>query len=476
MAVKDWQVVIGLEVHAQLSSKTKMFSSDSTEFGQEVNKNTSPTSLGLPGALPTINKKAVELGVKMGLALNCNIRKNFTFSRKNYFYPDLPKAYQISQHTDPVCEKGYLEIFFNGEFKKIAIERAHLEEDAGKSLHKQGATLVDFNRSGVPLLEIVSEAVLTSPKEAAEYSRQMRQLLIYTEVCDGNLQEGSMRCDCNISLCKPGEPWGTKVEIKNINSFKFIEKALEYEIKRQAKALESGETIIQETRLYDVKNNVTVEMRKKEDAHDYRYFPDPDLLPVNLTDKEINSCKESLTELPMQKIKRFIKDYKLKAEDAFLIAQDKKFADFFEQVATKSKNFKLSYNFMMGDVLKYMNEEKKEVGALIFSSSQLAELISLVDTEVISGKIAKSVFLDMTKNGKNPLTIVEEKSLKQITNEAEILNFIKESLKNFDKQLQDYKNGQVKLFGFFVGEAMKASKGKINPALLNKLLKKYLDE
>lgn len=476
MAVQDWQVVIGLEVHAQLLSKTKMFSSDSTEFGQEVNKNTNPTSLGLPGALPTVNKKAVELGVKMGLALNCNIRKSFTFSRKNYFYPDLPKAYQISQHTDPVCEKGYLEIFFNGEFKKIAIERAHLEEDAGKSLHREGATLVDFNRSGVPLLEIVSEAVLTSPQEAAEYARQMRQLLLYTEVCDGNLQEGSMRCDCNISLCKPGDPWGTKVEIKNINSFKFIEKALEYETKRQVKALESGKSISQETRLYDVKNNVTVGMRKKEDAHDYRYFPDPDLLPVSLTDTEIKSWGKSLPELPVQKTQRFIKDYQLKTEEAFTVAQDKRFANFFEEVAVKSKNFKLSYNWMMGDVLQYMNEEKKGVSDLIFSSSQLAELIFLIDAEVISGKIAKIVFLEMLKSGKNPALIVEEKSLKQITDEAEILNFIKESLKNFDKQLQDYRAGKVKLFGFFVGTTMKASQGKVNPALLNKLLKQYLDE
>lgn len=476
MAVKDWQVVIGLEVHAQLLSQTKMFSSDSTKFGQEVNKNTSPTSLGLPGALPTVNKKAVELGVKMGLALNCNIRKNFSFSRKNYFYPDLPKAYQISQHTDPVCEKGYLEIFFNSEFKKIAIERAHLEEDAGKSLHKEGATLVDFNRSGAPLLEIVSEAVLTSPQEAAEYARQMRQLLLYTEVCDGNLQEGSMRCDCNISLCKPGAAWGTKVEIKNINSFKFIEKALEYEIQRQAKVLESGESIIQETRLYDVKNNVTAGMRKKEDAHDYRYFPDPDLLPVSLTDAEIKFWKKSLPELPMQKVQRFIKEYQLSTEDAFTITQDKKFADFFEEVALKSKNFKLSYNWMMGNVLQYINEEKKEIATLIFSSSQLAELLSLIDAEVISGKIAKLVFLEMLKNGKSPTDIVEEQSLKQITDEAEILNFIKESLKNFDKQLQAYKAGQIKLFGFFVGTTMKASQGKINPALLNKLLKQYLDE
>lgn len=476
MAVQDWQVVIGLEVHAQLLSKTKMFSSDSTEFGQEVNQNTSPTSLGLPGALPTVNKKAVELGVKMGLALNCDIRKNFTFSRKNYFYPDLPKAYQISQHADPVCEKGYLEIFFNGEFKKIAIERAHLEEDAGKSLHKEGSTLVDFNRSGVPLLEIVSEAVLTSPQESAEYARQMRQLLLYTKVCDGNLQEGSMRCDCNISLCKPGDPWGTKVEIKNINSFKFIEKALEYEIKRQARVLESGESIFQETRLYDVKNNVTVSMRKKEDAHDYRYFPDPDLLPVCLTESDIKSWKESLPELPVQKTKRFIKDYQLKKEDAFTIAQDHKFADFFEVVAVKSKNFKLSYNWMMGDVLQCMNEEKKEITNLGFSATQLAELISLIDTEVISGKIAKVVFLEMKKTSKDPLVIVEEKSLKQITDQTEILKFIKDNLKNFDKQLQDYKSGQTQLFGFFVGTTMKASQGKINPTLLNKLLKQYLDE
>ncbi|MBE8162739.1 MAG: Asp-tRNA(Asn)/Glu-tRNA(Gln) amidotransferase subunit GatB [Bdellovibrionaceae bacterium] len=476
MAVQDWQVVIGLEIHAQLSSKTKMFSSDSTEFGQEVNKNTSPTSLGLPGALPTINKKAVELGVKMGLALNCDIRKNFSFSRKNYFYPDLPKAYQISQHQDPVCEKGYLEIFFNGEFKKIAIERAHLEEDAGKSLHKEGATLVDFNRSGVPLLEIVSEAVLTSPKEAAEYSRQMRQLLLYTQVCDGNLQEGSMRCDCNISLCKPGEPWGTKVEIKNINSFKFIEKALDYEIKRQAKVLESGEKTVQETRLYDVKNNVTVSMRAKEDAHDYRYFPDPDLLSVCLEETDIQSWKKDLPELPIPKMQRFIKDYQLKPEDAFAIAQNQNFANFFEKVATQSKNFKSSYNWMVGDVLKYMNEEKKELKNLNFSSSQLAQLISLIDQEVISGKIAKLVFADMMKTGKDPEAIVEEKSLKQITDEKAILHFIEDSLKNFDKQLQEYRSGQTKLFGFFVGTTMKASEGKINPALLNKLLKQYLDK
>lgn len=476
MAVQDWQVVIGLEVHAQLLSETKMFSSDSTEFGQGVNQNTSPTSLGLPGALPTVNKKAVELGVKMGLALNSDIRRSFTFSRKNYFYPDLPKAYQISQHTDPVCEKGFLEIFLDGKFKKIPLERAHLEEDAGKSIHKAGATLVDFNRSGIPLLEIVSEAALTTSQEAAEYARQMRQLLLYMEVCDGNLQEGSMRCDCNISLCKPGDPWGTKVEIKNINSFKFIEKALEYEIKRQAKALEAGEVIVQETRLYDVKNNTTVGMRKKEDAHDYRYFPDPDLLPVSLTDSQIKKWQSSLPELPIPKMQRFIKDYQLKKEDAFTVTQDKVFANFFEEVAKKSKAFKLSYNWMMGDVLQYMNEEKKNISSLPFSSSQLAELVSLIHTEVISGKIAKVVFEEMLKTGKDPIFIVEEKSLKQITDEVEILNFIKDSLKSFSSQLQAYKEGQTKLFGFFVGTTMKASQGKINPALLNKLLKKYLDE
>lgn len=476
MAVQDWQVVIGLEIHAQLSSKTKMFSADSTEFGKQVNSNTSPTSLGLPGALPTVNKKAVELGVKMGLALNSNIRKHFTFSRKNYFYPDLPKAYQISQHTDPVCEKGYLEIFFNGEFKKIAIERAHLEEDAGKSLHKAGATLVDFNRSGVPLLEIVSEAVLTNPKEAAEYARQMRQLLLYTKVCDGNLQEGSMRCDCNISLCKPGGPWGTKVEIKNINSFKFIQKALEYEITRQAKLLESGVSIFQETRLYDVKKNITTAMRKKEDAHDYRYFPDPDLLPVSLDEQDIKLWKSSLPELPVQKTKRFVSSYQLEIEEAFTMTQDSDFADFFEAVAKKTKQAKLSYNWMMGDVLKYMNEEKKNITNLAFSCSQLSDLLILIDSEVISGNIAKLVFAEMIKSGKEPSVIVEEKSLKQITDETEILHFIKNSLKNFDKQLQDYKNGQTKLFGFFVGACMKASKGKINPNLLNTLLKKHLDQ
>lgn len=476
MATTKWEPVIGLEIHAQLSTESKMFSSDSTTFAAGDNENVSPVSLGLPGALPVVNKKAVELSIRTGLALNCEIRRNSRFARKNYFYPDLPKGYQISQYEEPLCENGFVEFYVDGEKKKVRIERAHMEEDAGKSTHHGDYSLINLNRAGVPLLEIVSGPDLRSPQEAAEYARGVRQILRYLEVCDGNLEEGSMRCDCNISIRKAGtEKFGTKVELKNINSFRFVEKALEYEIQRQIDCLESGEEIIQETRLYDSTKNKTFSMRSKEDAHDYRYFIDPDLLPVRVSEEWLESIKGTLPELPLARAQRFQSEYQIPQYDALILTQEKELADYFEDAAGKSGQPKGVSNWIMTELLRSLNDNKLEIKDSPISSGHLGELVSMIESKEISGKMAKQVFQEMWKTRKSPRSLVKELGLSQITDEGAIEQIIDKVLAANTKAVEDYKGGKTKLFGFFVGQAMKESKGQANPELLNKILKKKLD-
>ena len=393
MSYDDWQCVIGLEIHAQLKTKTKIFAPDSTEFGCSENENTCPISLGMPGALPLPNEKAVEYAVKTGLALGCKINKRAVFSRKNYFYPDLPKGYQITQFDQPTCSGGQVEILLDGEKKVIGIERAHMEEDAGKSIHQGNYTLIDLNRAGIPLIEIVSRPDMRSPKEAAEFARTVRNILRYIDVCDGNLEEGSLRCDCNVSVMKKDEKeYRTRVEIKNINSFKFAEKAMEYEIQRQIDCYESGVEVIQETRLYDSTKNQTAPMREKANAHDYRYFPEPDLLPVILEESYIQKIREDLPELPLDKAHRFQKEYKIPEYDAFILTGEREMADYFETAAKKSGKAKAASNWIMGELLRLLKDSKQELIKCKIKAEQVGDLIALIDNKTISGKIAKKVF------------------------------------------------------------------------------------
>lgn len=476
MSFNDWEVVIGLEIHAQLNTKSKMFSSDSAQFGGGDNEHIQTVSLGLPGALPVVNKAAIEASMKTGLALNCSIRKRSVFARKNYFYPDLPKGYQISQYDEPLCEEGRVEYFLDGEMKSVRIERAHMEEDAGKSTHFGDYTLINLNRAGVPLLEIVSGPDMRSPQEAAEYARTVRKILRYLEVCDGNLEEGSMRCDCNVSIRKKGtEKLGTKVELKNINSFRFIEKALEYEIQRQVDAVESGQAIVQETRLFDSTKNITVAMRSKEEAHDYRYFPDPDLLPIRVTQEWIDQIKSNLPELPLQRATRFQQEYSIPQYDSFILTQEREISEYFEVAAKKSKNPKAASNWIMGELLRNLNEEKKDITASPISAEQLAEVILLIDSNTISGKMAKTLFQEMWKTGKNPNDLVKEMGMEQITDSSAIEKVIDEIIAANPGQAEQYRSGKTKLFGFFVGQAMKATKGQASPELVNEVLKKKLE-
>jgi aspartyl-tRNA(Asn)/glutamyl-tRNA(Gln) amidotransferase subunit B len=475
VSYNDWEAVIGLEVHAQLLTESKMFSPDSTTFGGADNENVTPVSLGMPGTLPVVNTKAIEFAVRTGLALNCNIREKSVFARKNYFYPDLPKGYQISQFDEPICERGYVEYFLDGEIRKVSIERAHLEEDAGKSIHSGDFTLINLNRAGVPLLEIVSGPDMRSPAEAAEYARTIRKILRYLEVCDGNLEEGSMRCDCNVSVRKKGDSkLGTKVELKNINSFRFVEKAVEYEIQRQIDCMETGEKINQETRLYDSTKNRTFAMRSKEEAHDYRYFPDPDLLPLRVTPEFMSKVKSDLPELPLTRARRFQADFGLPAYDSFVLTSEKAVADYFENVAKVSKNPKAASNWIMGDLLRELNEARLEVHKSPITAEQLAQLIAMIDSKEISGKMAKDVFMEMWKTQKAPAEIVKSKGMAQITDTSAIEKIVDDVMAANAQAVADYKGGKTKLFGFFVGQVMKASKGQANPEMVNQILQKKL--
>lgn len=477
LTFRGYQAVIGIEVHVQLKTDSKIFCSDGTQFDSSDNENTSPVSVGMPGTLPVLNTKAVDYAVKTGLALGCRIRQKSVFSRKNYFYPDLPKGYQISQYDEPICEKGSVEFEVDGQTKKVGITRAHLEEDAGKSTHFGQYTLLNYNRAGIPLLEIVSEPEIHSPQEAAEYCRTIRSIVRYLDVCDGNLEEGSLRCDCNVSVRKIGESkFGTKVELKNINSFRFVEKAIEYEIHRQIDAIENSEKIVQETRLYDADKNRTYTMRTKEDAQDYRYFPDPDLLPVIVTDEKLKQIKSSLPELPLIRAKRFSQKYELSMHDALILTEEKDLADFFETAGYKCSNHKAVCNWILSELLRELNDHKLNITQSKISTDQLAELILLVDKGTISGKIAKTVFKDIWDTGKNPEKIIQEKGLVQVSDPNEIAKIVDQVIQTNPDQVAEYKSGKTKVMAFFIGAIMKASKGKANPALVNDILIKKLNE
>lgn len=473
---RGYEAVIGIEVHVQLKTKSKIFCADSTNFDAADNENTSPVSVGMPGTLPVLNKKAVEYSIKTGLALGCQIRNKSVFARKNYFYPDLPKGYQISQYDKPICENGAVTIVVDKEPKTISITRAHMEEDAGKSTHFGDYTLVNYNRAGIPLLEIVSGPDLSSPKEAAEYARTIRQIVLYLGVCDGNLEEGSLRCDCNVSVKPVGrKELGTKVELKNLNSFRFVEKAVEYEIDRQIDEIESGKKIIQETRLYDPDKNRTFSMRTKEDAQDYRYFPDPDLLPIMVADSEIERIRKTLPELPFAKQKRFKEELSLSEYDAELLTSEKELADYFEEVSTLSGAPKLAANWVTTEVLREVNLHKIKIERAPVSPAALAGLLKQVEAGAISGKIAKTVFTDMWSSGKSADEIIKEKSLSQVSDTGLIEKIIDDILAANKSQVDEYRAGKTKVFGFFVGAAMKATKGQANPDVVNKILKQKLE-
>ena len=478
--MSEWETVIGLEVHVQLATKSKIFSGASTLFGSSPNTQACNIDLGMPGVLPVLNEEVLKMAIKFGLSINANINSPTQFARKNYFYPDLPKGYQISQLDNPIVEGGVLEITLkDGSKKKIHITRAHLEEDAGKSLHEdfEGLTGIDLNRAGTPLLEIVSEPDLSSGEEAVAYLKKIHSIIRYLEISDGNMAEGSMRCDANVSLRKKGsKELGTRTETKNVNSFKFVEKAIQHEMKRQIKILESGERVTQETRLYDSQLDETRPMRSKEYANDYRYFPEPDLLPVVLTEDFIKSVKDLMPELSEEKEKRLIKEYKLSDYDANVLSVDPNLSNFFEEVVVRSRNPKLAANWIMGELSAFLNKENLSILETKVDSINLGNLLSRIEDSTISGKIAKEIFEEMWNSKKSPDEIIEEKGLKQVTDSSEIEKVINQVLEQNQSQLEQYKSGKVKLFGFFVGQVMKASRGKANPEQVNKLLEERLKE
>ncbi|GAB6271716.1 MAG: Asp-tRNA(Asn)/Glu-tRNA(Gln) amidotransferase subunit GatB [Smithellaceae bacterium] len=473
----EFETVIGLEVHAQMLTDTKIFCNCSTKFGSAPNSHTCPVCLGMPGVLPVLNKKVVEYAMKMALATNCTINPSNSFARKNYFYPDLPKGYQISQYAYPLAEHGYIILEGNGEQRKIGITRIHMEEDAGKLIHDDvnPVSYVDLNRTGVPLIEIVGEPDIRSPEEAAEYLRRLHEILVYLEICDGNMEEGSFRCDANVSIRPKGQKeFGTRTELKNMNSFRNVQRALEYEVKRQQYLVENGEKIIQETRLWDDAQGATNPMRSKEEAHDYRYFPDPDLVPVMVDEAWVSQIRLGMPELPQAKRERFVNEYQIPAYDAGVLTADKALAEYYEEVVKLCGKPKMVSNWVMGDVLKFLNEDKRGIRECPISARSLADMIILIEEGTISGKIAKEVITDMYETGKTPQDIIKEKSLVQITDEGELVKTVTAIIAANPKQLADYRGGKEKLFGFFVGQVMKATQGKANPQLVNDLLKKML--
>lgn len=474
----EWETVIGLEVHAQLSTKSKIFSGASTAFGAEPNTQACAIDLGFPGVLPVLNAEVVNMAIKLGLGINADITKKSVFARKNYFYPDLPKGYQISQYELPIVQQGYLDISLeDGTTKRIHITRAHLEEDAGKSLHEDfnGCSGIDLNRAGTPLLEIVSEPDMRSAKEAIAYLKTLHSLVRYLEICDGNMQEGSFRCDANVSVRRKGGKLGTRTELKNINSFRYIERAINYEVERQIAILESGGTIKQETRLYDPTKNETRPMRSKEEANDYRYFPDPDLLPLVINDEQIEKIRSILPELPQQKRQRFIEQYGLSTYDATVMVSSKAMADYFEMVVKESnQQAKLSANWVMGELSAALNKADKEITETPVSAAQLGKLVQRIADNTISGKIAKTIFESLWQQEGDVDQLIEKKGLKQVTDSGAIETLVDKILAANPQQLADYRAGKEKLFGFFVGLAMKESGGKINPQQLNEVLKKKL--
>lgn len=473
-----YEAVIGLEVHAELLTDSKIFCGCSTKFGSEPNTQVCPVCLGLPGTLPVLNKKVVEYAVRAGLALNCTIANFSKMDRKNYFYPDLPKAYQISQYDLPLCSNGYIKIEVEGGTKRIGIKRIHIEEDAGKLLHEgTDGSLVDYNRAGVPLIEIVSEPDISTPEEAYQYLVKLKSILEYTEVSDCKMQEGSLRVDTNVSVRPVGTTeLGTKIELKNLNSFKAVQKALEYEIKRQIKVLEEGGTIVQETRRWNEAKGITEPMRTKEEAHDYRYFPEPDLVPIIVTEEWKEEIRKTLPEMPDAKRERFITQYGLPEYDAKVITSSKKMADFFEKCASNYHSPKIVSNWLMGEFARLLNDTGKEIDEVPITPDMLIELLKLVDDNVISGSIAKTVFEEMFFTGKKPQIIVEEKGLRQIADEGELRRIVRKVIEENPKSVEDYKKGKEKALGFLVGQVMKETKGKANPQLTNQLLREELSK
>ncbi len=477
----QYETVIGLEVHAQLKTNTKIFCGCKNHFGAPPNTQTCPVCLGMPGVLPVTNKKAVEYAIKMGLAVHCQINDHSIFARKNYFYPDLPKGYQISQYEEPICEHGYVMIQTeSGEEKKIRILRIHLEEDAGKSIHDEdfvgaGESLVDLNRCGTPLIEIVTEPDIRSPKEAFEYLQKIRQMVRWLDICDGNMEEGSLRCDANISIRPAGETkLGTKTELKNMNSFRGVEKALTCEVKRQTALLKTGRTIIQETLLWDESTGQVQSMRSKEEAHDYRYFPDPDLVPVLVDDNWKASIQNALPELPDARKLRWLREYKLSDYDATVLNNDRSISEFYEAVVREVKDPKQAANWTMGEVLRILNDEKVEINALKLTPVSLGQIIQMVNKDTISGSAAKKVIQEVCNTGESPAKIVEKLGLIQISDEGDLEKVVDNIIASHPSEVERYLGGHTKLFGFFVGQAMKATQGKGNPQLLNKLLKEKL--
>lgn len=479
MPVSDFQPVIGLEVHAQLLTQSKIFCGCSTAFGAEPNRNTCPVCLGMPGVLPVLNQRVAEFAVRTGLALECTIRPTSVWSRKNYFYPDLPKGYQITQFDQPICEHGRMVIDTPQGEKTIRILRIHMEEDAGKSVHDAGGgqSLVDLNRAGVPLLEIVSEPDLRDADEAVEYLKAMRDVLVYLGVNDGNLEEGSFRCDANVSVMPKGSTtFGQRCELKNLNSFRFLKQAIEYEIARQVDVIESGGKVVQETRLWDVNKGVTRSMRSKEEAHDYRYFPEPDLPPLRVSAEAIDAAAQALPELPRAKLQRFTSQYGLPAYDARILTAERPLADYFEACAGHYKDYKKLSNWFLGELMRLLKEEGTPLSALRFTPAQLGELLGAVDQGTVSANAGKDVLGEMFRTGKAPADIIAEKGLAQVSDTGAIEAVVDDILAKNAGEIEKYRAGKKQVFGFFVGQVMRAMKGKGNPALVNELLKKKLGD
>jgi aspartyl-tRNA(Asn)/glutamyl-tRNA(Gln) amidotransferase subunit B len=477
--MSGWETIIGLEIHAQLATQSKIFSGSATRYGAEPNTQANLVDLGYPGVLPVLNAEAVRMAVKLGLALNARIAPHSVFARKNYFYPDLPKGYQISQYELPIVAEGAIDIVLeDGTSKRIGVTRAHLEEDAGKSLHEglPGVTGIDLNRAGTPLVEIVSEPHMRSAKEAVAYMKKVHTLVRYLEICDGNMQEGSFRCDANVSVRKLGaQKFGTRAEIKNLNSFRFVERAINYEVERQIEILESGGKVVQETRLYDPDKGETRSMRSKEEANDYRYFPDPDLLPVELDAAFVESVRVTLPELPDQKASRFAAQYGLSAYDSGVLTASRELAAYYEELVREvPREPKLAANWVMGELAAALNKENLDLSAGKLPATRLAGLLKRIADQTISGKIAKEVFESMWAEGTSADAVIEGRGLRQITDTSAIERVIDEVFAKNPSQLAEYRSGKDKLFGFFIGQVMKATGGKANPAQLNELLKKKL--
>jgi aspartyl-tRNA(Asn)/glutamyl-tRNA(Gln) amidotransferase subunit B len=470
----DYETVIGLEVHVQLSTQSKIFSNASAAYGGEPNEFIDPVTLGLPGALPVTNKRAVEFAIMLGLATNCEIRRFNRFARKHYFYPDLPKGYQISQFDEPICERGHVDFYMEETKRTVGLKRIHMEEDAGKNIHdsRTNSSLVDLNRAGVPLLEIVSEPEIRSPAEAAAYLRSIRQLVRYLGISDGNMEEGSLRCDANISLRPVGQlTFGTRTEIKNLNSFKFVERALEYEIARQTAVLKSGQAVVQETLLFDSVNGTTRPMRSKEESADYRYFPDPDLPPVVVEESWIREVQRTLPKLPAQWANELVSEFGLSLYDATVLTTERASVEYFHQVVSAGGNAKAACNWVTSELFGMLNKAGLSIEQTPVSAKDLGELIRLIETDVISGKIGKAVFEEMFTTSRDPNSIIQEKGLKQLSNDDEILAIIRAEFDGNPGQLAGYLGGNERLHGFFVGQVMKATGGQANPKKVNELIR-----